>query len=104
MTKNILATAASVVVALVVGALFGNPYFAVVGLVAGLIISFVEPEIQPKYSQYAVFGACMAWGVNIMALFIGAGLPYVSIASIFVVGCAGALMGVAYHGSAKLLK
>lgn len=102
--KNVLATAASALVGLVAGALLGNPYFAVVGLVAGVIFSLVQSEVQPKYSQYAVLGTCMAWGINLLGLFVGAGIPYHSVVSIFIVGCAGALMGVGYFGSGKLLK
>lgn len=102
--KNVLATAASALVGLVVGALVGNPSLALVGLVIGVIFSFLQSEVQPKYSQYAVLGACMAWGINIFGLFFGLGIPYISLASIFIVGCAGALMGVGYFGSGKLLK
>lgn len=102
--KNVLATAASAIVGLAVGAIVGNPYFALVGLVTGIILSLVQSEVQPKYSQYAVLGACMTWGINILGLFVGVGIPYISIASIFIVGCAGALMGVGYFGSGKLLK
>ena len=102
--KNVLATAASALVGLVAGALVGNPYFALVGLAIGVILSVVQSEVQPKYSQYAVLGACMAWGINILGLFFGLGIPYISLASIFIVGCAGALMGVGYFGSGKLLK
>lgn len=102
--KNFLATAASALVGLVAGAVLGNPYFALVGLAAGVVLSLVQSEVQSKYSQYAVLGACMAWGLNLLALMVGAGIAYSSIASILAVGCAGALMGVGYFGSGKLLK